>query len=184
MLPDRPRRSGRPVAATETEGALLRHGTSRIAWLSDKSRDEVVWVAATGLLVRPRCCRHQHTRARPRSRRGGPRRRSSVLLALLRPWIRRVRERPFGRVVAALVTKAETDRGFAAEYCARFVEPRRRRRGSSSDARSSAARSRRTRTLRSCSTCSTAPATTGSYTATPRSPTASCRTSSTPRSRA
>lgn len=47
------------------------------------------------------------------------------LLSLLRPWIRRVRTRPYGRVIAALVTEANTDPEFAKEYRARFVEPRR-----------------------------------------------------------
>src|SRR5262249_26165933 len=47
------------------------------------------------------------------------------LLALLRPWIRRVRPRPYGRAVAALIAEAQTDRAFAEEYRARFVEPRR-----------------------------------------------------------
>ena len=47
------------------------------------------------------------------------------LLALLRPWIRRVRARPYGRVVAALIAEAQTDPKFATEYRARFVEPRR-----------------------------------------------------------
>ena len=47
------------------------------------------------------------------------------LLALLRPWIRRVRERPYGRVIAALITEARTDPQFAELYRARFVEPRR-----------------------------------------------------------
>jgi len=47
------------------------------------------------------------------------------LIALLRPWIQRVQARPYGRVVAALITKAQTDPEFAKEYGARFVEPRR-----------------------------------------------------------
>jgi AcrR family transcriptional regulator len=47
------------------------------------------------------------------------------LLALLRPWIRRVRARPYGRVVAGLITEAQTDPEFAEEYRAHFVEPRR-----------------------------------------------------------
>jgi AcrR family transcriptional regulator len=47
------------------------------------------------------------------------------LLALLRPWIRRVRARPYGRVVAALIAEAQTDPKFATEYHRRFVEPRR-----------------------------------------------------------
>jgi AcrR family transcriptional regulator len=47
------------------------------------------------------------------------------LLALLRPWARLAGSRPYGRVIAALITEAQTDPGFAAEYRARFVEPRR-----------------------------------------------------------
>jgi AcrR family transcriptional regulator len=47
------------------------------------------------------------------------------LLAFLRPWIRRIRSRPYGRVMAALITEAQTDPAFAELYRARFVEPRR-----------------------------------------------------------
>jgi AcrR family transcriptional regulator len=47
------------------------------------------------------------------------------LLALLRPWTRRLRSRPYGRVLAALLTEARTDPQFANEYRARFIEPRR-----------------------------------------------------------
>ncbi len=47
------------------------------------------------------------------------------LLALLRPWARLAASRPYGRVIAALLTEAQTDPAFAAEYRARFVEPRR-----------------------------------------------------------
>jgi AcrR family transcriptional regulator len=47
------------------------------------------------------------------------------LLALLRPWVRLAGSRPYGRVIAALITEALTDEKFAAEYRARFVEPRR-----------------------------------------------------------
>jgi AcrR family transcriptional regulator len=45
------------------------------------------------------------------------------LLALLRPWVRRVGSRPYARLIAALVTEAHTDPAFAAEYHERFVEP-------------------------------------------------------------
>jgi AcrR family transcriptional regulator len=48
------------------------------------------------------------------------------LLALLRPWIRRARSRPYGRVISALLTAANTDAEFGDQYRARFVEPRRR----------------------------------------------------------
>jgi AcrR family transcriptional regulator len=49
----------------------------------------------------------------------------SDLLALLLPWVRRLRARPYGRVIAALVTEAQTDPAFAKQYRAHFVEPRR-----------------------------------------------------------
>ncbi len=48
-----------------------------------------------------------------------------TVLSLLRPWVRLAASRPYGRVIAALVTEAQTDPAFAAEYRARFVEPRR-----------------------------------------------------------
>jgi AcrR family transcriptional regulator len=47
------------------------------------------------------------------------------LLSLLTPWARLARSRPYGRVIAALVTAAQTDPEFAAEYRIRFVDPRR-----------------------------------------------------------
>jgi AcrR family transcriptional regulator len=47
------------------------------------------------------------------------------LLALLRPWARAVRSRPYARVIAALLTVVHTDPAFAAEYHKRLVEPRR-----------------------------------------------------------
>jgi AcrR family transcriptional regulator len=49
----------------------------------------------------------------------------SDLLSLLRPWVRLAVSRPYGRVIAALLIEAHTDPAFAAEYRARFVEPRR-----------------------------------------------------------
>jgi len=47
------------------------------------------------------------------------------LLVLLRPWARLASGRPWGRVLAALLTEAQTDPVFAAEYRQRVVEPRR-----------------------------------------------------------
>jgi AcrR family transcriptional regulator len=47
------------------------------------------------------------------------------LLSLMRPWVREIRRRPFGRVVAALVTAAQSDPAFAEEYRRHFVELRR-----------------------------------------------------------
>ena len=66
---------------------------------------------------------HEWDTARPSSRDTGSLR--GDLLALLRPWIRFVRTRPYGRVIAALITEARTDPQFAEQYRARFVEPRR-----------------------------------------------------------
>lgn len=47
------------------------------------------------------------------------------LLGLLRPWVRLASSRPYGRVIGALVTEAQTDPEFAKIYRSRFVEPRR-----------------------------------------------------------
>lgn len=49
----------------------------------------------------------------------------SDLLKLLRPWARLATARPYGRVIGALLTEAQTDPEFAREYRARFVNPRR-----------------------------------------------------------
>jgi AcrR family transcriptional regulator len=47
------------------------------------------------------------------------------LRALLRPWVRRLRGRPYGRVISALLAEAHADPTFGAEYRARFVHARR-----------------------------------------------------------
>jgi AcrR family transcriptional regulator len=47
------------------------------------------------------------------------------LLGLTGPWVHRLAERPYGRVIAALLTRAQSDPGFAETYRAHFVEPRR-----------------------------------------------------------
>jgi AcrR family transcriptional regulator len=47
------------------------------------------------------------------------------LRALLRPWVRRLRARPYGRVIAALLAEAHADPSFAEEYRTRFVQARR-----------------------------------------------------------
>jgi AcrR family transcriptional regulator len=47
------------------------------------------------------------------------------LLALIRPWARQLAKKPYGRIIAALVSSAQTDPRFATEYRARFVQPRR-----------------------------------------------------------
>ena len=65
----------------------------------------------------------QWAAARPPARDTGSLR--GDLLSLLRPWARLAVSRPYGRVIAALITEAQTDPAFAAEYRARFVEPRR-----------------------------------------------------------
>ena len=47
------------------------------------------------------------------------------LLALLLGWVERVGDRPFGRIIGALITEASTDVVFGKLYRERYVEPRR-----------------------------------------------------------
>lgn len=47
------------------------------------------------------------------------------LLSLIRPWVRLLASRPYGRIMAALIAHVHSDPAFAEEYRARFVEPRR-----------------------------------------------------------
>jgi AcrR family transcriptional regulator len=47
------------------------------------------------------------------------------LLSLLGPWAKLAGRRPYGRIIAALITHTQTDPEFAREYRTRFVEPRR-----------------------------------------------------------
>jgi AcrR family transcriptional regulator len=67
---------------------------------------------------------HEWDTVRPSPNDTGPLR--DDLLSLLRPWIRLVRMRPYARVIAALITEANTDPKFAEQYRASFVEPRRK----------------------------------------------------------
>jgi AcrR family transcriptional regulator len=66
---------------------------------------------------------HEWSAAGPAVRETGSLR--GELLSLLRPWVRLVGKRPYGRVIAALITEAQTDPAFAERYRERFVEPRR-----------------------------------------------------------
>jgi AcrR family transcriptional regulator len=61
--------------------------------------------------------------ARPQPRATGSLR--GDLLALLRPWARLAGGKPYARVLAALLAKAQTDPVFGAEYRQRVLEPRR-----------------------------------------------------------
>jgi AcrR family transcriptional regulator len=47
------------------------------------------------------------------------------VLALVRPWVREIRRQPFGRVIAGLITEAQSNPEFALEYRRHFVEQRR-----------------------------------------------------------
>jgi AcrR family transcriptional regulator len=47
------------------------------------------------------------------------------LLAVIRPWVRRLRSRPYGRVVSSLLAETHTDPTFAETYRAQFVAVRR-----------------------------------------------------------
>ena len=66
---------------------------------------------------------HEWAAVRPAARETGSLR--GDLLSLLRPWVRLVGKRPYGRVIAALVAEAQADPAFAEQYRERFVEPRR-----------------------------------------------------------
>jgi AcrR family transcriptional regulator len=47
------------------------------------------------------------------------------LLAGFRAWLRQLKQRPYGRVIAGLVAEAQTDPVFAKLYVEHFVQPRR-----------------------------------------------------------
>jgi AcrR family transcriptional regulator len=47
------------------------------------------------------------------------------LLALVRPWVRLLAGKPYGRAIAGLITRAQSDPQFAEAYTTRFIEPRR-----------------------------------------------------------
>jgi AcrR family transcriptional regulator len=47
------------------------------------------------------------------------------LFALIRPWVRQLAKKPYGRIIAGLMSSAQCDPRFAREYRARFVQPRR-----------------------------------------------------------
>src|SRR5450631_3201229 len=47
------------------------------------------------------------------------------LLAQFRPWMRKLHDKPYGRVIAGLVAQAQTDPQFATLYREHFVQPRR-----------------------------------------------------------
>ena len=66
---------------------------------------------------------HEWAATRPRGRETGSLRED--LLSLLRPWVRLLGKRPYGRVIAALIAEAQADPAFAEQYRERFVEPRR-----------------------------------------------------------
>jgi AcrR family transcriptional regulator len=66
---------------------------------------------------------HEWEAVRPRSRQTNSLR--GDLLSLLRPWVRLISQRPYSRVIAALLAKAQTDRAFAEQYRAHLVGPRR-----------------------------------------------------------
>jgi AcrR family transcriptional regulator len=47
------------------------------------------------------------------------------LVALMRPWVRQLKRRPYARVVAGLLAVAQTDAEFAELYRQHFMQPRR-----------------------------------------------------------
>ncbi len=47
------------------------------------------------------------------------------LWELIRPWVRSLRRRPYGRSMASIIVAAQTDEAFAEQYREQFVRPRR-----------------------------------------------------------
>lgn len=47
------------------------------------------------------------------------------LLVLIRPWAEQLASKPYGRLIADLAAKAQSDPAFAEQYRVHFVEPRR-----------------------------------------------------------
>ena len=90
------------------------------------------------------------------------------LLAIVRPWVKLVSSRPYGRVIAELVAHAHRDDAFARSWRERFLDVRRRRGRAASCVRSSAARLRWRRMWNSPSTCFSDRSTIASSTATHR----------------
>jgi len=68
---------------------------------------------------------HEWTAAHPETAGSGSLR--VDLYSLLRPWIQLLNDRPYGRVVAAILAKVQTDAAFAEEYRTRFLGRRRQR---------------------------------------------------------
>ncbi|HEX4679535.1 MAG TPA: TetR/AcrR family transcriptional regulator C-terminal ligand-binding domain-containing protein [Gaiellaceae bacterium] len=68
---------------------------------------------------------HEWTAAHPESAGSGSLR--VDLYSLLRPWVRLLNDRPYGRVVAAILAKVQIDDRFAEEYRTRFIDRRRQR---------------------------------------------------------
>ncbi|HYZ27527.1 MAG TPA: TetR/AcrR family transcriptional regulator [Thermoleophilaceae bacterium] len=66
---------------------------------------------------------HEWEAVRPRSRSTDSL--EGDLIALLRPWLRLLTQRPHGRVFGALLAKVQSDKVFGEQYRARFVEHRR-----------------------------------------------------------
>ena len=66
---------------------------------------------------------HEWASARPAGAETGSLR--TDLLSLLLPWVRLLGKRPYGPVIAALITEAQTNPDFAEQYREGFVEPRR-----------------------------------------------------------
>ena len=90
------------------------------------------------------------------------------LLAGFRAWMRQLKMRPYGRVIAGLVAQAQTDPEFAQLYREHFVYPAAPPPATSWSGASTAVRSPPTPTSMSLSICSTDPSTTGSSMATQR----------------
>jgi AcrR family transcriptional regulator len=127
--PGRPRsEKARSAISRATAELLLAHGLAGVSMDAVAERAGVSkatiyrwWPAKEALALDT--LYEESARNRPPRRETGTLR--GDLLSLLQPWARMVSSRPYGRVIAALITKAQNDPAFAEEYRARFVQPRR-----------------------------------------------------------
>ncbi|MDX6484910.1 MAG: hypothetical protein QOF43_63 [Gaiellaceae bacterium] len=127
----RPRSERAHKAILEAAGELLlEHGLDRvgmdaIAMRAGVSKATIYrwWPTKESLALD--AIHHEWTAAHPENAGGGSLR--VDLYSLLRPWIRLLNDRPYGRVVAAILAKVQTDAQFAEEYRIRFIERRRER---------------------------------------------------------
>jgi rhodanese-related sulfurtransferase len=125
----RPRSERAHKAILEAAGELLLEfgldsvGMDAIAMRAGVSKATIYRWWPTKELLALDAIHHEWTAAHPESAGSGSLR--VDLYSLLRPWIRLLNEKPYGRVLAAIIAKLQTDERFAEEYRTRFLDRRR-----------------------------------------------------------